>query len=139
MASTPPNDSDPPTDPDQQQQPPSSSELLASAKTVAEAAQFTLRNEGEKVDKTRVAGAAEDLLGAASHYGKLEEKGMSQYVEKAESYLQQYGSSDSSTTTGGGEATATTPSKSGGESGEQGQSGGGYGDYLNMAKRFLNN
>uniref|UniRef100_A0A6N2LTV5 Uncharacterized protein n=1 Tax=Salix viminalis TaxID=40686 RepID=A0A6N2LTV5_SALVM len=55
---------------------PSASELLASAKLVAEAAQASLGNGRDKIDKVKVAAAAEDLLGAASKYGKVEEKGL---------------------------------------------------------------
>ncbi|QCD82577.1 nodulin-related protein 1-like [Vigna unguiculata] len=69
----------------------SSSELLASAKLVADAAQSTLRNESDKVDKAKVAGAAGDLLDAAGKYGKLDEqKGVGQYVDKAADYLHGY-------------------------------------------------
>ncbi|XAR65247.1 hypothetical protein NMG60_11009299 [Bertholletia excelsa] len=121
---------------------PSSSELISSAKIVAEAAQHTFRHESDKVDKGRVADAAADLLGAASHYGKLEEKGFGKYLDKAENYLHQYHSSPSTHTTTATPHTAAgasthAPSHSGGESGGHGHSGGGYGDYLKMAEGFL--
>ncbi|KAK1296540.1 hypothetical protein QJS10_CPB15g01345 [Acorus calamus] len=75
--------------------PPSKDELLSSAKLLAEAARATLSHESQKVDKARVAGATADLLDAASHYGKLEEKSFGKYVEKADTYLHQYHSSHS--------------------------------------------
>ncbi|KAJ8760928.1 hypothetical protein K2173_021966 [Erythroxylum novogranatense] len=87
----------------------SSSDLLSSAKLVAEAAQATFRHDTDKLDKGRVAGAAADLLDAASHYGKLDEnKGIGNYMEKAENYLRQYHTSHSTTT-----ATPTTYSAPG--------------------------
>ncbi|KDP41273.1 hypothetical protein JCGZ_15680 [Jatropha curcas] len=120
------------------QSPPSSSELLSSAKLVAEAAKASLSHETDKVDKGKVAGAAADLLGAASHYAKLEEKSFGKYVEKAETYLHQYHSSHSSTTTttSGHSATTTTHSTTHSTDGDH-HSGGGYGDYLKMAEGFL--
>ncbi|XP_010044444.2 uncharacterized protein LOC104433408 [Eucalyptus grandis] len=75
---------------------PDNSELMASAKVVAEAARHTFSHETNKIDRARVAGAASDILDAACHYGKLEEKSYGKYVEKAEGYLHQYGSSNSS-------------------------------------------
>ena len=126
---------------------PSSSELLASAKLMAEAAKSSLNHESDKVDKGRVAGAAADLLDAASHYGKLEQKSFGQYVEKAENYLHQYHSSHSTTTTTTTTANAapnsahhaspaTSHSSSASNDGD-GKSGSGYGDYFKMAEGFL--
>jgi hypothetical protein len=46
---------------------------------VADVAQSSLRHEN--FDKEKAAGAAADLLGAASHYGNLEEKSFGKYVE----------------------------------------------------------
>uniref|UniRef100_A0A7N0TRX8 Nodulin-related protein 1 n=1 Tax=Kalanchoe fedtschenkoi TaxID=63787 RepID=A0A7N0TRX8_KALFE len=70
----------------------STSELFSSAQVVAGAAQATLSNQSDKVDKKEVAGAAGDLLGAAREYGKLEEdKGLGAYVGQAETYLRSYG------------------------------------------------
>ncbi|OAY59405.1 nodulin-related protein 1 [Manihot esculenta] len=137
MDSSPPSHGSKPTEHRQ----PSSSELLSSAKLVAEAAKASLNNETHKVDKGRVAGAAADLLGAASHYGKLEEKSFGKYVEKAENYLHKYQSSSTTTTTTtssshsatGGAATQSSTQSSGGA----GHSEGGYGDYLKMAQGFL--
>ncbi|KAJ4968525.1 hypothetical protein NE237_015226 [Protea cynaroides] len=78
---------------------PSNSELLSSAKLVAEAAKSGLINhEMDKIDKAKVAGAAADLIGAASHYGNLEEKGLGKYMEKGEQYLHQYSHSSTTTT-----------------------------------------
>ncbi|XP_027345773.1 nodulin-related protein 1-like [Abrus precatorius] len=69
----------------------SSSELLASAKLVADAAQSTMKNESDKVDKAKVADAAGDLLDAAGQYGKFDDKkGVGQYLDKAADYLHQY-------------------------------------------------
>ncbi|KAG2553898.1 hypothetical protein PVAP13_9KG627900 [Panicum virgatum] len=69
-----------------------SGDLASSAKLVAEAAKLALQDHSlEKVDKGRVAGAAADLLHAASQYGKLEGKPVDGYLEKAEEYLHQYG------------------------------------------------
>ncbi|XVF43194.1 hypothetical protein PTKIN_Ptkin02bG0021000 [Pterospermum kingtungense] len=123
----------------------STTELLSGAKLVAEAAKSTLHHESDKVDKGKVAGAAADLLDAASHYGKLDqEKGVGKYVGKAENYLHQYHSSHS-TTAGAGAAAhsgahSTKPEKHSEEShgsGGHGSGSGGYGDYLKMAQGFL--
>lgn len=121
----------------QDQPPKSSSELLSSAKLVAEAAKSTLAHKSDEVDKGRVAGATADLLEAASHYGKLEEKGFGKYVDKAETYLHQYHSSAPAAGEQGHSAPAEShkPSESSGHEG--GGSGGGYGDYLKMAEGFL--
>lgn len=123
---------------------PSNSELMASAKLLAGAAQSSMGNESNKIDKARVAGAAADLLEAASQYGKLEEKSYGKYVEKAETYLHQYGHSTTTTTTtdsSGNTAhkttTTHTESHSGGGDGHSADSGSGYGDYLKMAQGFL--
>ncbi|KAA8534387.1 hypothetical protein F0562_031904 [Nyssa sinensis] len=111
----------------------STSELLSSAKLLAEAATATLHHESDKVDKGRVSGAAADLLDAASHYCKLEEKSYVQYIEKAENYLRQHASHSTTTTHGHYAATpATTHSSS--HSGGDGNSEGGYGDYFKMAQ-----
>lgn len=143
---------------------PNNSEVMASAKVVAEAARYTLSHETDKIDRARVAGAASDILDAACHYGKLEEKSYGKYVEKAEGYLHKYGSSNSSSAAAAaaaghhaphaeapaasaghhaphGEAPAAeaphhhSSAQSGGE--EQSESGGGYGDYVKMAQGFL--
>lgn len=140
-----------PTTHPQKHHQPSNSELVASAKLLAEAAQSSMRHETNKVDKGRAAGAAADLLDAASHYGKLEEKSFGKYVEKAETYLHQYHSSHSSTTTHGSGHSATTttthssaatttthsaPHSDGGSTGDA-NSGSGYGEYFKMAEGFL--
>ncbi|KAJ9174194.1 hypothetical protein P3X46_017248 [Hevea brasiliensis] len=136
MDSSPGSHSNKPTRPHQ----PSSSELLSSAKLVAEAAKASLSHETDKVDKGRVAGAAADLLGAASHYGKLEEKSFGKYVEKAEDYLHQYHSSHSTTTTtttNSSHSATSTAHSSSHSSGAADHSEGGYGEYLKMAQGFL--
>ncbi|KAJ1395907.1 hypothetical protein SESBI_32993 [Sesbania bispinosa] len=108
---------------------PSGGELFASAKLVADAAQSTLKNESEKVDKVKVADAAGDLLDAAGQYGKLDDqKGIGQYVDKAADYLHQY---QSNTTT------AAPPSKPESQ-GDAAQSGGGLGgDFAKLAGGFF--
>ena len=141
-------------DPEKQNsQGPSPTELLSSAKLVAEAAQATLKQEQDKVDKGKVAGAGADLLGAASHYGKLEEKPVGQYIEKAEDYLDQFKTSSAAA----GKTSPSPPNSGGGESGDHdqsaaadaaekptpaphnsgGESGGGFGQYFKMAEGFL--
>ncbi|GER43786.1 hypothetical protein STAS_20654 [Striga asiatica] len=71
--------------------PASNSDLFTSAKVVADAAQAQFRNEPEKLDKNKVAGAAADLLEAGSEYGKLDgTQGVGKYVDQAENYLRQY-------------------------------------------------
>ncbi|XP_043706477.1 nodulin-related protein 1-like isoform X2 [Telopea speciosissima] len=118
----------------------SNSELMSSAKVVAEAAKYGLHQEMNKIDKGKVAGAAADLIDAASYYGKLEEeKGLGKYMEKGEQYLHQYHSTHSSTTTHSTAtpthttSTTTTTTSHSHSSG----SGGGYEDYINMAQGFF--
>lgn len=89
--------SDQPNNSDHHQKP-SNCDLFSSAKVVADAAQAQFRNEPEKYDKAKVAGATADLLDAASEYGKLDEtKGVGKYVDQAENYLRQYNTPHSST------------------------------------------
>ncbi|KAK1425762.1 hypothetical protein QVD17_21120 [Tagetes erecta] len=69
----------------------SNSDLVSSAKIVAEAAQSAASNQSEKIDKTKVAGAAGDLLDAAKSYGKFDEtQGVGKYLSQANDYLHQY-------------------------------------------------
>ncbi|KAG9439738.1 hypothetical protein H6P81_019903 [Aristolochia fimbriata] len=126
----------------------SMTELFSSAKVVTEAAQATIAGQKEKVDQGKAAGAAGDLLGGASHYGKLDDKGVvGGYVKKAETYLHEYEASHS--TKPGGAAAPAPPNSApahdsapaaaesappGGE-GEKKESN--YGDYLKMAQGFL--
>ncbi|XP_009621118.1 nodulin-related protein 2-like [Nicotiana tomentosiformis] len=78
----------------------STTDLFSSAKVLAEAAQSQFNKDSGKVDNKKVAEAAADVLDAAQKYGKLDEtQGVGQYVEKAETYLHQYGSANPSTTT----------------------------------------
>ncbi|ONK60078.1 uncharacterized protein A4U43_C08F13950 [Asparagus officinalis] len=102
----------------------STTEVLSSAKALADAAQASLKHEA--VDKAKVAEAADDLVHAADQYGKLEEKGYGQYVEKAETYVHKYGSG----TTEGSTGDKKEPSE--GEKSE-----GGIGDYAKMAQGFM--
>ncbi|WOK92313.1 hypothetical protein Cni_G01004 [Canna indica] len=112
---------------------PSPTQLLSSAKVVAGAAKSALRHDAGKLDKAEVAGAAADLLGAASHYAKIEEKKVGKYVEKAETYLHHYHSSHSahSSTTAGASAAYSSSSSS------SHAAGGGLEDYMKMAQGFL--
>ena len=88
---------------------------MSSAKVLAEAARSGFGKESAgSMDKAKVADAAGDLLGGARQYGKLDDKGMGQYVEKAENYLHQYGG-------GGGQSEKPSESKPEGHS----ESGGG--------------
>ncbi|KAL0385952.1 UNVERIFIED_CONTAM: Nodulin-related protein 1 [Sesamum radiatum] len=96
--------------PDNSDQKPSNSDLFASAKLVADAAQAQFRNEPDKYDKAKVAGATADLLDAASQYGKLDEtKGVGKYVDQAENYLRQYNTTTSTTAAPPAPAPAAVP------------------------------
>ncbi|XP_016452486.1 nodulin-related protein 1-like [Nicotiana tabacum] len=109
---------------------PSKSELMSSAKLVADAAKAKLHHEpNSKVDKSELAGAAADLLNAASQYGKLEEKGIGKFVGKAETYLHKYETSHSTTT-----STTEHTQSSAHTGGKHEQSGSGYGEYIKMAE-----
>nr|XP_009804653.1 PREDICTED: uncharacterized protein LOC104249841 isoform X2 [Nicotiana sylvestris] len=109
---------------------PSKSELMSSAKLVADAAKAKLHHEpNSKVDKSELAGAAADLLNAASQYGKLEEKGIGKFVGKAETYLHKYETSHSTTT-----STTEHTQSSAHTEGKHEQSGSGYGEYIKMAE-----
>ncbi|KAI0523502.1 hypothetical protein KFK09_005897 [Dendrobium nobile] len=126
---------------------PSTSQLLSSAKVVANAAKSALRHESTELDKAKLAEAAEDLLSAASHYGKFDEKSYGKYVHKAEGYLHQYHYSHSSSSSSSSHSSAinstTTHSSSAGHSGHVGGGGGGggsdggFGDYLKLAEGLL--
>ncbi|XP_059308616.1 nodulin-related protein 1-like [Lycium ferocissimum] len=122
---------------------PTKSELMSSAKLVADAAKAKLHHDQKKVEKAELAGAAADLLNAASQYGKLEDKSMGKFVGKAETYLHKYETSHSTTTTTNtatGTTTTTTTSttehtqSSGHTGGKHEQSGSGYGEYIKMAE-----
>lgn len=113
---------------------PNPSHLLSSAKVVADAANSALRHETDKIDKAVAAGAAADLLGAASHYAKLEDGKLGKYVEQAESYLHQYHSSHSAHSSSAAAAHSSS-THSGGEAHAEG--GGGLEDYMKMAQGFL--
>ncbi|KAL6577768.1 hypothetical protein OROMI_010096 [Orobanche minor] len=119
---------------------PSQSDLIHSAKVVADVAQAHFRHQPEKYDKAEVAGATADLLSAAAEYGKLDDKGIGKYVDKAEGYLRHYagsqsdGNSSDHKTAGG----ATRIAAGGEEHSGGGEGGGGAGDFLkNMAGDFL--
>ncbi|KAH6809893.1 nodulin-related protein 1 [Perilla frutescens var. frutescens] len=124
----------------------STTDLFASAKVVAEAAQAQFGNEPEKCDKGKAAGAAADLLDAASDYGKLDEtKGFGKYVDQAEGYLRSYNTS-SAPAPAGEKAAPPTEVPSGGGAGDyikkaeefvEKSSEGGAGDYAKKAEEFL--
>lgn len=110
---------------------PSNSDLMASAKVLADAAK-----EG-RLNDPKVSGAAADALGAAEQYGKLDEnKGIGQYVDKAEDYLRQRSTTHSSTATVNPDKkstpTATEPPKS-----TESESGDGAGGFMKTAGDFL--
>ncbi|VVA91251.1 unnamed protein product [Arabis nemorensis] len=128
--------------------PASNTELMASAKVVAEAAQAAARNESDKLDKGKVAGASADILDAAEKYGKFNaQSGTGQYLDKAEKYLNDYESSHSSGAGAPPPATgAPPPSADGPPPASQAEpetkkaeeeSGGGIGGYAKMAQGFL--
>ncbi|CAI0394327.1 unnamed protein product [Linum tenue] len=110
---------------------PSNAELLASAKVVAEAAQSAMSSKSDSIDRAKVAGAAEDLVEAAGKYGKLDEKGYGQYVDKAEEYLRQYSGSKPADTDA---AAAAAPAE---EVKEKPAEGGSLGGYAKMAEGFF--
>ncbi|WOL17662.1 nodulin-related protein 1 [Canna indica] len=124
---------------------PDTTELLSSAKLVADAAKSALGNETDKLDKAAVAGAAADLLGAASHYGKLSEGQYGKYVEQAETYLEKYSSGGAAhppATTAEAPAPAPAPADAAstppsGEAHESSGGGGGMGDFMKIAQGFL--
>ncbi|XP_050235683.1 nodulin-related protein 1-like [Mercurialis annua] len=133
-----PSSNDQPSKTGHKHQQVSSSELFSSAKQVADAAKSSLSHQ--KVDQGQAAGAAANLLGGASQYGKLEEKSYGKYVEKAEDYLRQQSShSTAAATTAGHQSgpdtpiTQSTPTQSSGEDGKSS----GVGDYFKMAQGFM--
>ncbi|KAI4314103.1 hypothetical protein L6164_027040 [Bauhinia variegata] len=108
---------------------PSNSELFSSAKVIGEAAQSTFSHGTDKIDRAKVARAAGDLLDAASKYGKLDEKGLGKYVDKAGEYLHQYSSpgSKSAGSHGGGGQGRTESHGEGGYGGTGSHGEGGHG------------
>lgn len=116
---------------------PNTSQLVSSAKVMSEAAKSALhRRDIEEIDKAKVAGAAANLLGAASQYAKLEEKGMGKYVEQAQDYLHKYQPSDDargSTSDQEQEQEQSSTSQAQARS----KSKGGFGKYLKLAQGFL--
>jgi hypothetical protein len=121
--------------------PATNAELMASAKVVAEAAQAAARNESDKLDKGKVAGASADILDAAEKYGKFDEKSSTgQYLDKAEKYLNDYESSHS--TGAGGPPPPTSQAEPASQpepaaKKDDEESGGGLGGYAKMAQGFL--
>ncbi|KAL3336523.1 hypothetical protein AABB24_029258 [Solanum stoloniferum] len=120
----------------------STTELFASAKVLADAAQSQFNKDSDKIDNKKVAEAAADVLDAAQKYGKLDEtQGIGQYVEKAETYLHQYGGDKAPAAAPvAEEAKAPAPAPESapvveGDKEEEKKSGGA--DYLKMAGDFL--
>jgi len=69
-----------------------SGDLFSSSKLVADAAASVFQHKNAyNIDK-KIAGAAADILHAASSYGKLEDRPAGQYIKKAEDYLQNFSS-----------------------------------------------
>ncbi|WMV22668.1 hypothetical protein MTR67_016053 [Solanum verrucosum] len=114
---------------------PSKSELMSSAKLVADAAKAKLHHDPKQFEKSELAGAAADLLNAASQYGNIEETGLGKLVGKAETYLHKYEASHHSTTTAA--ATAHTQSSGHTGGGKHEKAGSGYGEYIKMAEGLL--
>ncbi|CAA0822490.1 nodulin-related protein 1 [Striga hermonthica] len=94
------NPNDATAEPDQIK--PTKSDLIHSAKVMADVAQAHLRHEPNKYNEAEVANATADLLNSAAEYGKLDEKGIGKYVDKAEGYLRHYHSSGEHDAAGGG-------------------------------------
>lgn len=86
----------------------SSGGLFSSGKLVAEAATSVFQQKSaENVDKKEVAGAAAEILHAASTYGKFEDKPAGQYIEKAEGYLKEFSTGHAA----GGDAAPPKPAE----------------------------
>ena len=88
----------------------SSGDLMSSSKLVAEAARTAYEKKSvEGIDKEKVAAASADILDSAAKYGKLEDKPVGQYLEKAEEYLKQYSSGGAEKTDAPAAADAPKP------------------------------
>jgi hypothetical protein len=74
---------------------PSYGEVFSSAQVLIGAA---MGGSGGSGSRAEVAEAAGNILGAVSHYAHLEQTSYGSYVEKAETYLHQYGSKHASAT-----------------------------------------
>ncbi|KAG6537388.1 nodulin-related protein 1-like [Zingiber officinale] len=112
---------------------PNTSQLVSSAKVMSEAAKSALhRRDIEEIDKAKVAGAAADLLGAASQYAKLEEKGLGKYVGQAQDYLHKYQPASDD-----GRGSTNQEEEQSSSSQAQNRSKGGFGKYLKLAQGFL--
>ncbi|CAI0463037.1 unnamed protein product [Linum tenue] len=95
-----------------------------------------MSSKSDSIDRAKVAGAAEDLVEAAGKYGKLDEKGYGQYVDKAEEYLRQYsGSKPADTDAAAAAAVAAAPPAE--EVKEKPAEGGSLGGYAKMAEGFF--
>ena len=125
----------------------SSSDLFSSAKVLADAARSAVSHDGGTTfDKSKVAEASEDLLDAASEYGKLKQKGYGSYVDKAQGYLHQFHSSDQKPTHPSPphegkptpEEKPTDPVEQSTPEEHKSSGGfGGFGDYVNIAEGFF--
>nr|GEU99793.1 nodulin-related protein 1-like [Tanacetum cinerariifolium] len=73
---------------------PSNSELVASAKVMADAVM------GKETDTGKIAGAAADVIDAASSFGVVDEKqGVGKYMDQAGDYLHNYETTHTTTKT----------------------------------------
>jgi len=97
---------------------PSGGDAAGSAKVLLDAAVARLHKteaegggEGEQIDNAKLASAAADVLGAAKHYGKMEDgTGYGKYVDTAEGYLQKFGQKQGSGNVAGQDNYARPPS-----------------------------
>jgi hypothetical protein len=96
---------------------PSYGEVFSSAQVLMGAAMGG-GGSGSRPDMGEVAEAAGNILGAVSHYAHLEQSSYGAYVEKAETYLHQYGSKHAS---GSGEENPN-PGHRPGHQGREGES-----------------
>ncbi|KAK8962443.1 hypothetical protein KSP40_PGU015465 [Platanthera guangdongensis] len=148
-----PESNTPPTDSGRRHHHQSSpTDLFSSASFLVGAARSSFSHDGSALDKAKLAESAENLVAAASEYGKLEERGYGSYIEKAETYLHQFHSSPdqkkpadhspaTEKATEGEEHSdpeeKKTPEEHHSGGGFGGFGGGGFGDYLKVAEGFL--
>ena len=72
---------------------PSYGEIYSSAQTVLNVAKTKIHKTDDssaELDKAKLAGATGTLIGAVSHYGKLDETSFGKYAQKAQGYLHSY-------------------------------------------------
>ena len=96
---------------------PSYGEAFASAQVLMGAAKAKLGGGGSggsapPTDMSELAGAAANLIDAASHYGHLEKTSYGSYLEKAETYLHDYGAKNHHKQSSGSGSDGGNPKKS---------------------------